>query len=183
MNWLVLLVLLVLAFGGVLLQAVVDWPRNWLGAQPTVLPPLVVYCALQGELWHLGVVAGVSGCLYDSLSSDPLGTSVLSLFATGAILHHARDLVLRDLLYAQFCLGLLSTTMAMLGSLVIVLTLGGRPLLGWGSVWQFLVVALAGGFMTPLVFTLVNWLGRHFAYPPRVSTPFPADREIKRGRY
>ena len=44
--------------------------------------------------------------LFDSLSANPLGVSVLPLFLVGFLIYRQRELILRDQPFAQFVLGL-----------------------------------------------------------------------------
>lgn len=177
------ILILVAALFAVFLEAAWDTPRLWTGAQPYLLPPLMVYAALQTNLGTLVSVAVVGGIWTDTLSANPLGASVLPLFGVGALLQRWRDLILRDLPYAQFVLGAASSVLATLGTLVVLLTVGERPLVGWGTVWQLAVVALAGGVATPACFWALGVMTRWLAYQPAHPPSFRADREIKRGRH
>ncbi len=183
MNGLRTLLLVLLAFVGVFAEAVVDFPRLWLRAQFDILPPLVVYAALMGSVGTLALLSIAGGLWADALSGNPLGVSVLPLFWVGLALHWRRDLILRELPYAQSVLGGMASTAAPALTLVVLLTLGENPLLGWGTLWQFGVVAIGGAALTPLCFSLIEGLTRAFAYQPASPMPFPSDREIKRGRH
>jgi hypothetical protein len=183
MNGLQTILLLVLAFLGVFAEGVVDLPRLWLGTQFDVLPPLVVCAALTGGVGALALLAAAGGLWADALSGNPLGVSVLPLFWVGLALHWWRDLVLRQLPYAQCVLGGMASAAVPALTLVVLLTLGEHPLLGWGTLWQLLVVAIGGAALTPICFSALAGLTRAFAYRPSLATPFPADREIKRGRH
>jgi hypothetical protein len=66
--------------------------------------------------------------------------------------------------------------------LFILLNLGSLPLLGWMSLWQWIVLTIGGGAFTPVCFALFKRFHRAFEYPPAPQTPFRADRQIKRGR-
>jgi hypothetical protein len=65
---------------------------------------------------------------------------------------------------------------------LLLLTAGKQPLLGWGSLWQWLVMTAGGAAATPLVFALFHWCDRALGYQPRTETSFRSDREIRRGR-
>src|SRR5213083_3073008 len=67
-------------------------------------------------------------------------------------------------------------------STVALLGLGAEPLLGWGSLWQWLVMALGGAVATPLCFRVFDRFQRAFTYQKRPETSFRPDREIKRDR-
>lgn len=183
MNGLQTILLLVLAFFGVFAECVVDFPRLWLGVQFDILPPLVVYAALSGGVSTLALLATAGGLWSDALSGNPLGVTVLPLFWVGLALHSRRDLILSQLAYAQCVLGGMASAAVPSLTLLVLLTLGEHPLLGWGTLWQTLVVAIGGAVLTPFCFTAIEGLTRSFSYQPSPATPFPPDREIKRGRY
>ena len=69
-----------------------------------------------------------------------------------------------------------------LAVLFILLNIGAPPLLGWKSLWQWVVMALGGGLFTPVCFALFKRFHRAFDYPPAFQPAFRPDREIKRGR-
>ena len=61
-------------------------------------------------------------------------------------------------------------------------TLEQSPLLGWGSLWQWIVMSVGGGIATPVFFFLFDRLNHALGYQPIVESSFRADREIRRGR-
>ncbi len=182
MNWLNTIALLLAAYLAVFLESYVRGLRNLLGAQIDLLPALVVYASLTGGISTVALVATLGGFWFDSLSANPLGISVLPLFVIGFILHSCRDLILREQLYAQFMLGLAASAAAPLFTLLALIGAGGEPLLGWWSLWQWLVMALGGAACTPACFYLFNRFNRAFTYQPQPGTSFRPDREIKRDR-
>jgi rod shape-determining protein MreD len=127
-------------------------------------------------------VAVVGGLCFDSLSANPLGTSVLPLLIIGFLLQLRRDLILREQIYAQFVLGLLASAVAPIISILILLTLGYSPLLGWGSLWQWTVMTVGGAVATPIFFVVFGWLNHVLGYQRIIETSFRPDREIQRGR-
>jgi cell shape-determining protein MreD len=183
MNWQRTMQALLVTFLAVFGQAAINAPRQWLGAQVNVLPPLVVYCAVNTDVATLALVAVWGGLWSDALSANPLGISVLPLFWLGLALHRWRDVLLRELAYAQCVLGLAASLLAPLGTLLLLVTAGERPLVGWGSLWQLAVTAVGGAALTPVFFRLLERLARWFAHPPAVGASFRADREIKRGPF
>jgi rod shape-determining protein MreD len=182
MNWLNTTALLIVAFVAVFLEAALDGPRNWLGAQVDALPALVVYASLTARPATLGLLAVCGGLWFDSLSANPLGVTILPLFVTGFVMHRNRDLILRDQPYAQFVIGTTASAAVPALSLLLLVTIGDPPLIGWGSLWQWIVMSLGGGVLTPLLFQLLDRLQRAFSYPVAVHSSFRPDREIKRGR-
>jgi cell shape-determining protein MreD len=183
MNGLRPILLVAFAFVGVFAAAWLEAPRRWLGAQFDVLPALVVVAALTSNLPTLGLLAVGGGVFLDALSANPLGVSILPLFATGCGLHRAQEVVLRDLPYAQVVLGVLATAAIILLKLVLLLSLGETPLIGWGSLWQFTVTCAWSAALTPLVFLLVDRVSGLLAYPTTEPPTFRPDREILRGRH
>jgi len=55
-------------------------------------------------------------------------------------------------------------------------------LLGWCSLWQWLVMVLGGAAFTPVCFYLFDRFNRAFSYQAQPETSFRPDREIKRDR-
>lgn len=183
MNWLRTIILVAFAFFGVFAAAWLEWPRRWLGAQFDPLPALIVFAALTTNVPTLGVLAVSGGLFHDSLSGNPLGLSVLPLFSTGCVLHMTQELVLRDLPYAQVVLGIMATAAIVTLKLLVLLTLGETPLLGWGSFWQLLIVCAWSAILTPAVFRVLAAVTGLFSYPVTAQSGFRTDREIKRGRH
>jgi hypothetical protein len=92
-----------------------------------------------------------------------------------------RDLILRGLPFAQSILGGIASAVAPLISVLLLLTAGQQPLLGWGSLWQWLVMIAGGALATPVFFALFDWSDHALGYQPRKETSFRPDREILRG--
>ena len=183
MNWLQTTSLLVLTFMAVFIQGTWDLPHSWLGAQLSLLPSLVVYAAIQTDVVTLALVSVLGGLWADSLSANPFGLSILPLFWLGFMLHRWRDLLLRELTYAQCVMGIMAGVAVPLLTLLLLLSMGAHPLLGGWSLWQLGVLGVAGGCLTPPTFWLMERLVATFSYQPVKATPFRADREIKRGRH
>jgi rod shape-determining protein MreD len=156
--------------------------RHLLGAQVSLLPALMVYAALSTGLTTMALLALASGLLFDSLSANPLGVTILPLFAVGLLIYLRRDLLLREQPFAQFVLGFLASALVPAEIVLLLLTLGESPLLGWGSLWQWLVMSLGGALATPILFILFGWFNRMLGYQAVVETSFRPDREIRRGR-
>lgn len=182
MNWLSTILLLAMAFICVFWEAAFTGLRHLVGAQIDLLPPLIVYAALCTGLTSVCLVSFLGGVWFDSLSANPLGISVLPLFAVGLAIHLGREMILKDQLFAQLVLGLAASAAAPLLSLVLLLTLRHSPMLGWGTLWQLIVMSLGGALVTPLFFVLFDWLHRSLAHRHVTETSFRPDREIRRGR-
>jgi rod shape-determining protein MreD len=177
-NLLILLAVILAVFAGGTFHGL----RHLLGTQVDLLPALMVYAALSSGPPMMITVAVTGGLLFDTLSANPLGTSVLPLLAVGFLVQLRRDLILRDQVYAQFVLGFLASVVAPAGSVLILLTLGQSPLIGWGSLWQWAVMSIVGGLATPVIFILFGWLNHALGYQRVIETSFRPDREIRRRR-
>jgi cell shape-determining protein MreD len=174
--------LLLVAILAIFCEAVLPGFRRVLGAQVDLLPALMVYAALNMGLKVVVLVSVVGGLMFDSLSANRLGVSILPLFFVGLTILMRRDLILRDQWFAQFVLGAVASAMVPVLTVLLLLTAGQSPLLGWGSLWQWTVMTVGGGVATPLIFLLLRWTNRVFGYQPIIETSFRPDREIRRGR-
>jgi rod shape-determining protein MreD len=173
---------LVAAFASVFCEVALPGFRRVLGAQIDLLPALMVYAALNTTLNVVVLLAVAGGLLFDSLSANPFGISILPLFAIGFVLSLRRDLILRDQLFVQCVLGFAASALSPLLSVLLLLTAGYSPMLGWNSLWHWTVMSLGGAMATPVWFSLFGWVERTFGYRPAVETSFRPDREIRRGR-
>ncbi len=182
MNFLQTILILAAAFLVVFGEAAFPVLRHFLGAQVDLLPVLMVYAALNTEMVTVSLLAVLGGLWFDALSANPLGISILPLFAVGFLICFRRDLILRELSFARLVLGTAASAVVPVLSLLLLLTAGKQPLLGWGSLWQWIVMTAGGAAATPLVFALFGWCHRAFGYQPRAETSFRPDREIRRGR-
>jgi cell shape-determining protein MreD len=174
--------MLLVTFLVVFFEAAFGGLRNLLGAQIDLLPSLVVCASLSAGLTTMTLVAVLGGLFFDSLSANPLGISVLPLFLIGFAIYIRRDLILREQLFAQWVLGLAASALAPALTLLLLLTGHHRPLLGWISLWQWIVMSIGGAIATPVLFLLFDWFDRQFSYQRARETSFRPDREIRRGR-
>jgi rod shape-determining protein MreD len=182
MNWITTLLIFAVAFLAVFWEAAFNGLRHFLGAQIDLLPALMVYTALRASLTTVSVLAVFGGLCLDSLSANPLGITVLPLFVIGFSIYLLRDLILRDQLFAQWVLGLVASAIAPLLTLILLLTLGHPPVLGWGTLWQIILMTAGGAIATPVCFVAFEWLNRALVHMPITQTSFRPDREIRRGR-
>lgn len=176
------ILILLAALLAVFLQGTFNGVRGLLGAQVDLLPALMVYTALSSGPTMMITLAVFGGLAFDTLSVNPLGVSVLPLLLIGFLLQFRRDLLLREQVYAQFVLGLIASGLAPVLTVLTLLTLEQSPLLGWGSLWQWLVMTVGGGIATPVLFYLFDCLNHALGYQPIIESSFRADREIRRGR-
>ena len=144
-----LLVLVTAAFLAVFAETVCTAPREWLGAQIDLLPALMVFAALNTSIVGVSLLAVMGGLWFDSLSANPLGVTILPLIMVGFPIYLRRDLILRDATFAQFVLGCAAVS-ALVPVLTILLLLNGgkQPLIGWGSLWQLIVMTAGGAVVT-----------------------------------
>jgi cell shape-determining protein MreD len=182
MSYIPTLAILLTAYVAVFLEAYVGFLRTWVGTQVDLLPVLMVYCGLSTGLATLTATAILGGLWFDTLSANPLGISVLPQFVIGFAVYKGRELVLRDQPYARSVLGLAASMAAPFLTLLLLWGGGYRPLVGWGSLWQWVVLGVAGGLLAPVCFWFFDTLNAAFAYSRPSETPFRPDREIKRGR-
>ena len=182
MSWLSNIFVLAAAVVAVFWEAAFNGVRHLLGAQFDLLPPLMVYAALSGSLSSVFLLACVGGLLADSLSANPLGITILPLFAVGLAIHAWRDLILRDQTFAQVILGMAAGVSVPVFTLLLLLTVGRAPRLGWGTLWQVAVITLGSAVAAPAFFLLFQWLQNLLVHSPKVETSFRPDREIRRGR-
>jgi len=182
MNILNTMLIFGVAFLAVFGQAALPGLRDLLGAQVDLLPVLMVYAALNASLTLVAALAIFGGLCFDALSANPLGVTILPLFAVGLVIFLRRDLILRELSFAQIFLGTVACAAVPALTILLLLTAGQEPLLGWSSLWQWLVMTAGGAVATPVIFALFNWLNRAFGYRPRTESSFRSDREILRGR-
>lgn len=176
------ILVLAAAFLAVFAEAVITGPRHWLGAQIDLLPALVIYAALNTNIVVVSLLAVFGGLWFDSLSANPLGLTILPLFVVGFPIFLQRDLILRELPFAQVVLGGIASAVVPLLAVLLLLTAGQKPLLGWGSLWQWIVMTAGGAVATPVFFTLFEWCDDALGYKPRVEISFRSDREILRDR-
>ena len=182
MSWFNTIAILVVAYLVVFLQATFNEFRQVTGAQMDLLPSLTVYAALSGGLATMTVTAVCGGLLLDSLSANPMGVSMLPLFLVGLVIQRNKELILREQPYAQLLLGLSASAAVPVMTVIILLNLDTRPLVGWFSLWQWMVMSLMGALVTPLWFACFEWIGTAFSYRPVGEGGHRPDREIKRGR-
>jgi cell shape-determining protein MreD len=182
MNLLKTILLLGAAFLAVFWEAAFSGLRRALGGQIDLLAPLMVYAGLCAGLPTIALLAAWSGLCLDSLSATPLGISVVPLFLVGLAVYGSRELVLRDQAFAQALLGLAAGAAVPVLTLILLLTTGHRPLLGWGTLWQVAITGVAGALLTPPCFILFDGLHNWLAHARAAETSFRPDREIRRGR-
>jgi rod shape-determining protein MreD len=182
MSWPNSFFVLVSAILAVYWEAAFAGLRHLLGAQVDLLPPLMVYAGLFTGIPTITCAALLGGCCFDALSANPLGVTVLPLFTIGMVVHYYRELVLREQTFAQLTLGFFASAAAPVLCLLVLLTTGHKPTLGWSMLWQWAVMIIGGTIATPICFELFQWLRRALVHSGTVQSSFRPDREIRRGR-
>jgi rod shape-determining protein MreD len=176
------ILILLTAFLAVFLQSSTGFVQRFLGTQIDLLPALMVYASLTAGPFTIAALALCGGLWFDSLSENPTGLSVLPLLVIGYVISRRRDLILRSQTFAQAVLGVAASALVPLASLLMLLSAGRSPIFGWGTLWQWLVMAGVGGLATPGFFKFFGLLAQIFAYQDQVAPGFRPDREIRRGR-
>jgi cell shape-determining protein MreD len=182
MNSLPTILILAVGFVLVFVESTVGGLRRVLGTQIELLPSLMIYAGLTTGLPTITLLAICGGLWLDSLSANTLGISVLPLFLVGLIIQRYRGLILKDQRFAQMVIGASASAAVPVMTLLLLLNTERQPLVGWISLWQLVVMSIAGGIMTPIWFRLFGWLSNKFIYRSLGETSFRPDREIKRGR-
>ena len=182
MNPFQTILILAIAFLAVFGEATLTAPRAWLGAQVDLLPALMVYTALNAGIPTMALLAVLGGLWVDILSANPLGLTMLPLLAVGFPIYFRRELILRQLPFAQFVLGAAASAAAPLLAVLMLLSGGREILLGWGSLWQWLVMTAGGALATPVIFSLMDACHGALGYRPRSEVSFRSDREIRHGK-
>ena len=140
----------------------------------------MVYAALNANLVTMSLLAVFGGVWFDALSANPLGVSILPLFVVGFAIYLRRELILPSCLRANGSRHRCQRHRAG-ADLLLLLTGGKEPLLGWGSLWQWMVMTAGGAVATPVIFACSTG-ATAFGYQPRTETSFRPDREIRRGK-
>ena len=170
------------AFLAVFGETVLSAPRELLGAQIDLLPAIMVFTALNAGLPTVALLAVLGGLWFDTFSANPMGISILPLMLVGFPIYLRRDLILRDLPFAQFVLGAAASALVPALTLLMLLSGGKEPLLGWGTLWQGIVMTAGGAVATPFVFALMDACNGALGYKLRTEVSFRSDREIRHGR-
>jgi hypothetical protein len=176
------ILILTAAFLAVFGEAAFSLPHRLLGAQIDLLPALMIYAALNADIITVSLLAVLGGLWFDSLSANPLGISILPLYAVGFPIWWKRDLLLRELSFAQIILGAAASAAVPAITLLLLLSGGYEPLIGWGSLWQWLVMTAGGALATPVIFSFFDWCNHTLGYQPMKETSFRPDREILRDK-
>lgn len=183
MNFFKPILILSFAFLAVFGESVLGAPRHLLGAQVDLLPALMVYAALNADIITVSLLAVLGGLWFDSLSANPPGISILPLMLAGFPVYLRRDLILHSSPFAQLVLGTVASALVPAMTVLLLLNGGQQPLIGWGSLWQWIVMTAGGGLAAPVIFSLGDWCGSTLGYKLRTETSFRSDRETRHGKF
>ncbi|HEX7858735.1 MAG TPA: rod shape-determining protein MreD [Verrucomicrobiae bacterium] len=182
-NGVTLLVFLLTGYAIIFAQAKLTFFRDFFGAQPNLIPGMIVYAAMAFRMETTMLCAGVLGVLFDSLSSNALGTSILTYAVIGLGASGYRELVLSEQFTTHWVLGLLASGFAPVIAYGVLRLSGMMPLVGAGSIWQWAIMTAGGGVVTPLWFRIFNRMDEAVRYKEIPESTFRPDREIARGRH
>jgi hypothetical protein len=181
MNILNSIFIVLAALVGIYFECTFNAFRHIFGAQFDILPPLAVYAALRSNPPTMATLAIVGGLCFDSQSANLLGVTILPLFVVSLLIYVRRGLILQGQVYAQFVLGAAASAVVPFLTVLMLLSARQSPVLGWGSLWQWIVMSATGAILTPVLFWLFDWLNNALSYRPVTQTSFRHDREIDRG--
>ncbi|MGZ8899114.1 MAG: rod shape-determining protein MreD [Limisphaerales bacterium] len=182
-NGVTLLVFMITGYVIIFAQARFTFFRDFFGAQPDLLPGLIVFAAMAFRLETVMTCALVFGLLFDAFSLNALGTSVVTLGAIGFAASRYRELLLSEHFTTHWVLGLIASGVAPFVTYTLLRLSDMKPLIGAGSAWHWAVMTAGGGLVTPLWFKVFNRLDEALRYKEIPESAFRPDRQIARGRH
>ncbi|MCF7668833.1 MAG: rod shape-determining protein MreD [Verrucomicrobia bacterium] len=182
MNGILTIILILACMLSVFWEASNGIIRQFSGTQIDILPVIMVYSGLFAGRRTVCLTALSGGLLFDSMSANPLGVNVLSLFLVGWVVSMGKDTLLKEDVFTQCFLGFLAGLANPIISLLILMSAGNIPLLGWESLWQLFIMAVASAAATPLLFLVFDKMRKVFCYQTTTQSSFRSDREIIRKR-
>ena len=182
-NGVTLLVFLITGYVIIFAQGKFTFFRDFFGAQPDLLPGMIVYAAMAFKLETVMVCVCIFGLLFDSFSLNPLGTTVVTLGVIGFAASRYRELLLSEQFTTHWVLGLIASGVAPIISYAVVRLSDLTPLVAAGSALQWAIMTAGGGIVTPLWFKVFNWLDIALRYKEIPESTVRPDRQIARGRH
>ena len=182
MNVLNTILIFAVAFLAVFGEAALPGLRHLLGAQVDLLPVLMVYAALNANLPTVAALAILGGLWFDALSANPLGVTILPLFAVGFVDFFAARI---DPARTVLCATVLGTDCQRRGAGADRAAPADRRQSAAARLGFALAMARDDGRRRGRDagdFRAVQLVNRAFGYQPRTETSFRPDREILRGR-
>ncbi len=154
-------------------------PQKLIGFYINPLPVLIMVAAFRCPISTIGALAIFCSFTQDAISSAPVGTSILPLYALGLIVHVNNKNITLARTKSRFTLGAASGAFVSILSLLVLLVAGHEPLIGWFSIWQLLSEILASGFLGLVFFPLAEWIDKSVEEQPLVA-PYDTSTRIIR---
>jgi len=156
-------------------------PVQVLGTQLDPLPPLMLVVALRAPITTIAILAIFGSLAQSTLSSNPLGLSLLPLYALGFTVHINSPNLSHHHTCSRFALGAIAGALIPLMSLALLLLTNKEPLIGWFSLWQWSAGILSSGLMAVIFYPLIEWLDKSVEEQP-LAAPFDTTTTIIRHR-
>ena len=176
------------AFFAVFFQSAFNGFRYSAGAQIDLLPPLMVFAGIRMRMIPMALLAIWCGFLLDGVSQNPLGSSMIPLFLAGWAVNFSRAWLIQDLFYTQFLMGFVASTFVPFFTLLTIVAvssikgLPNSPDLHWGLLARWMIVAVTGGILTPIIFKVFDKTMQALLYQTMPDSRFRVNREIVRRR-
>lgn len=148
------------------------WGQSWflthytvVGVKIDCIPCLVLYCALFASWKELFFVCTLAGLLFDSMSLNPLGVTVISLLLPGYLLYCNRKVLLYHSVWVQALLG---GAIGIIPPLLTLLQLTGlpvSPLINLGVLFVFIVLGITNAFAAPIILFGINYILEKYIEP------------------
>lgn len=153
-----ILVVIALSFFLFWIQSGVIFFSGILGVKLNLIPVVALYIALYRSWSELFAFVVVSCLLYDSVSLNPLGATLLSLIIPTYVVYSYRSVLLLDSLWVQMFFGFLVTVFSEGATLLILTGLPVTPTIDGTLVWTFVVLGVTGSVLAPIVFGILSLL-------------------------
>ena len=173
------LTILLTAIAAIFLESACEIPRQLTGAQIDPLPALMVAAALRAPVLALTALAIMGSLWQSSISSDPLGISMLPLFLFGLLVHINEQKISSHHPGQRFALGAIAGAVVPALTLGLLLLTGHQPLVGWYSLWQWAVGIVGSGLLALAFFPWLEWLDRTVEEQP-LAAPYDTTTRIVR---
>jgi len=154
-------------------------PKQTLGTQLDPLPALMLVVALRAPIATIALLAIFASLTQSALSSNPLGLSLLPLYALGFTVHINSHNLSHYRTGSRFALGAAAGAIIPLMSLALLFLINKEPLIGWFSLWQWAAGILSSGLMALIFSPLIGWLDKSVEEQP-LAAPFDTTTRIIR---
>ena len=153
-----LFTILLTSLAVIFFEAACQIPRNLTGAQIDPLPALMIVTALRAPVLAITALAIMGSLWQSSLSSDPLGISMLPLFALGMLVYLNIKSISHHHIGSRFALGAIAGALMPILTLCLLLLTGHQPMIGLYSLWQWAVGIIGSGLFALFYFPWLEWL-------------------------